>query len=72
MQVTEGQLRCAVPTAALSSGTVMLVMGVNNSFVIMVFAASGTNTFVTAVLAAGGTFGAAALFELLPIMLGIG
>jgi hypothetical protein len=44
---------------ALISGAVMLATGV-------------TNTFGATVLAAGGTFGTPALFELLPIMLGIG
>jgi hypothetical protein len=58
VQVTDGVLRCAVPAAVLISGAAMLVTGV-------------TNMFGAVVLAAGGTFGAAALFELLP-MLGIG
>jgi hypothetical protein len=58
MQVTDGVLRCVVPAATLISGAAMLATGV-------------TNTFGTAVLAAGHMFGAAALFELLP-MLGIG
>jgi hypothetical protein len=72
MQVMEGLLHCAVPTAALISGVAMLATGVNNSFAAAVLAAGGTNTFGAAVLAAGGTFGTAAFFELLPIMLGIG
>jgi hypothetical protein len=59
VQVTDGVLHCAVPAAALISGAAMLATGV-------------TNTFGAAVLAAGGTFGVAALFELLPTMLGIG
>jgi hypothetical protein len=59
VHVTDGVLRCAVPAAALISGAAMLATGV-------------TNMFGAVVLAAGGTFGAAALFELLPTMLGIG
>jgi hypothetical protein len=50
----------------------MLATGVNNLFAAAVLAAGGTNTFAASVLAAGGTFGAAVLFEFLPIMLGIG
>jgi hypothetical protein len=59
VQVTDGVLCCAVPTAALISSAALLATGV-------------TNTFGAAMLVAGGTFDAAALFELLPTMLGIG
>jgi hypothetical protein len=59
MHVTDGVLRCAVPAAALISGTAMLATGV-------------TNMFGAVVLFEFGTFSAAALFELLPTMLGIG
>jgi hypothetical protein len=72
MQDTEGLLCCAVLAAALSSGTTMLATGVNNLFAAAVLAAGGTNMFAATVLAADGTFGATALFELLPVMLGIG